>query len=196
MSFSGAESLAARAAKQQARGRSELRLLPIPYRLAAGSFDGTGTDGVEIDDAGLRYRDVSQPLHVLLKQVLTQAAACALTLMMKSRAEWGTESALALAADAVARAMEEMRALRVPRQADRHFHHMQGAAEEVQAAIGLLRAGLRSDDEHLRDQLTQRLRAATGHLRAASRLMPGHPMADLSQACCAFHAREMLRTSA
>lgn len=150
---------------------------------------------MQISDAGLDYKTASGPLHVLLKQVLTQVAACALTHMMNSRAEWGAEASLERAWEAAAQARDGILSLSVPREAERHFHHTIGAARAIEAAVGELRALKRRDDADTRNRLTTALRAAAGHLRAASMLAHGDPIVDLSQACCAFHGGQAIHNN-
>ena len=102
------------------------------------------SDSLEISNAALRYMERSQPLHALLRQVLTQVAGCTLALTMKSRPDQGVDGAIHLARKALARALHDLHGLRVPGEADRHFHHMKEAAEAVEATSTCWRPGSRT----------------------------------------------------
>jgi hypothetical protein len=103
------------------------------------------------------------------------------------------DAPLALASQELASTSEELHALRVPAPARHHFYHAIQAVVSIGQAIDLLAVCMRcARDDPARAALTRRLRVATEHLRAASRL-PGFGMVDLQQACCACHA-DILRT--
>lgn len=151
-------------------------------------------DDQGVTDAALKYMERSQPVHALLKQVLVQVSGCALAATMENRPDWSLEAAVDLAQDAAARALDGVCSLSAPAEADRHHYHLSAAARETWRAPDLIRRRLRDrSDEQAADRLSQCLHAATDHLRATAKLMPGHPMVDLSQACCAMHAREMIQ---
>lgn len=149
-------------------------------------------DDNHFDDALVRYMERSQPLHALLRQVLTQVAGCSLALTLDHHRGLGLNAAIHMAREGLARADEDLRAVTVPAEAAHHYHHMQQAAEAIAAALALLAARRGTETEWLLGRLATGLRSTTEHLRVASRLMPGHPMVDLASACCALHARELI----
>lgn len=140
-------------------------------------------------DAVITYLNAAQPVHQQLQQVLTQAAGYALLVMTRGHRVALLDAPVAGAERALAQVRVGLGGIRVPARARHHHHHMFSAVEAVgrslQALLGCLRPGA---DDRLRAELTRALRAATDHLRAASRLLPGFEMVDLSQACCAVHA--------
>lgn len=124
-----------------------------------------------------------------LQRVLTQAAGFALLVVSPGRRVALPDTPVATARAALAAARAEIEAGPVPPAARRHHHHVMAAAAAMSDALDLLMACLRCrDDDPARADLVRMLRVATDHLRAATRLLPGFAMVDLSQACCAAHA--------
>ena len=126
-----------------------------------------------------------------LRDVLVQLSGFALLLMTRrpERSVWaGSLDAIAARMD---EARERMGALRPPAAARHQFHHLSKAADAIGRAADLAHACLtaRADDAD-RDALLQVLRAATHHLRATGRLLPGFELVDLGQACCAAHVAD------
>ncbi len=142
-----------------------------------------------LGDHVLTYAMASAEVQEDLRDVLVQLSGFALLLMTR-RPEC---SVWAGSLDAIATRMDEarerMRALRPPAAARHQFHHLSAAADAIGRAADLAHACLtaRADDTD-RDTLLQVLRAATHHLRATGRLLPGFELVDLGQACCAAHA--------
>jgi hypothetical protein len=146
-----------------------------------------------VDDPTLRYIVCGKPLLTRLQQILTQTAGFALLVMTRGGRVPMLDAPLALASQELASTSEELHALRVPAPARHHFYHTIQAVVSIGQAIDLLAVCMRcARDDPARAALTRRLRVATEHLRAASRL-PGFGMVDLQQACCACHA-DILRT--
>jgi cellulase/cellobiase CelA1 len=141
-----------------------------------------------LPDAVVTYLNAAQSVHRQLQQVLTQAAGYALLVMTRRHRVALLDAPVVSAKAALSRVTVELEDLRIPAPARHHHHHMTAAAETVgrslDALLGCLRPGA---DDGLRAALTRDLRAATDHLRAASRLLPGFELVDLSQACCAAH---------
>lgn len=139
-------------------------------------------------DALVTYLNAAQPVHRQLQQVLTQVAGYALLVMTRRHRVELLDAPVVGAREALSRVSSELCGMRVPAPARHHHHHMAAAAETVgrslDALLGCLRHGA---DDGLRAALTRDLRAATTHLRAVSRLLPGFETVDLSQACCAAH---------
>ena len=144
-----------------------------------------GTVGAPDEQPLLRYVAAARPAQQLVGETLKQVAGFALLLMTSPGRASLAEGALAAAADAAARAAEDIRAIPVPGRAAHHHHHMRAAAEALRracaAALGR-RGGVNRDD------LVHALRTASDHLRATERLLPGFELIDFGQACCAAHA--------
>ncbi len=139
------------------------------------------------DDPTVHYIVSGKPLLTKLQQVITQTAGFALLVMARGARVPMLDIPLALASRELASTAEELHALRVPASARHHFDHAIQAVESIGHAIELVRVCMRcARDDPARGALTRRLRVATEHLRAASRL-PGFAMVDLQQACCACH---------
>lgn len=133
-------------------------------------------------------RRVQAPFESL-QRVLTQAAGFALLAMSRGGRVAPPDTPVASARAALAAARAEIDALPVPQAARHHHHHVVAAAAAMAHVLDLLMACLRRrDDDRARADLVRMLRVATDHLRAATRLLPGFAMVDLSQACCAAHA--------
>jgi hypothetical protein len=142
-------------------------------------------------DRLLDYATACAEVQEVFREVLVQLSGFALLLMMRrpERSVWaGSLDAVAVEAD---EARDRMRALRPPVAAQHQFHHLSAAADAIGRAADLSHACLsvRADDTD-RDALLQALRAATHHLRATGRLLPGFELVDIAQACCAAHAAE------
>ena len=140
-------------------------------------------------DRLLDYATACAEVQEVFRDILVQLSGFALLVMTRrpERSVWaGSLDAVAARAD---EALERMRALRPPASAQHQFHHLSAAADAIGRAAGLAHVCLtaRADDTD-RDALLQVLRAATHHLRATGRLLPGFELVDLGQACCAFHA--------
>jgi hypothetical protein len=137
----------------------------------------------------LVYIEAMQPLHIRLQQILTQAAGYALLVVMHGQRLALLDAPVVSARAVLVMALAEVGSVRVPDTARRHYEHTMAASDAIRRALDLLVTCLRPGaDDHARTELTQALRAATDHLRLATRLLPGFAMADLSQACCAAHA--------
>jgi hypothetical protein len=140
------------------------------------------------DDPTLHYIVCGRPLLSRLQQILTQTAGFALLVMSGGGRVSMLDVPLALAAQELASTSEELHALPVPVPARYHYYHAMQAVASIGQAIDLLAVCMRCPrDDPARGALTRRLRVATEHLRAASRL-PDFGMVDLQQACCAYHA--------
>jgi hypothetical protein len=141
-----------------------------------------------VDDPTLHYVVCAKPLLTRLQQILTQTAGFALLVMSKGGRVPMLDVPLVLAAEQLALGSDELDALPVPEPARHQYHHAIQAVAVMRQAIDLLAICMRCGrDDPARAALTQRLRVATEHLRAASQL-PGFGMVDLKQACCACHA--------
>jgi hypothetical protein len=144
-----------------------------------------------VGDPTLNYIVCGKPLLARLQQILTQTAGFALLVMTRGGRVPMLDVPLALASRELASASEELHALPVPAPARHHFYHAIQAVASIAQAIDLLTVCMRcARDDPARAALTRRLRMATEHLRAASRLL-GFAMVDLQQACCAYHADTM-----
>ena len=143
------------------------------------------------DDATVQYILGGSPLLAQLQQILRQTAGFALLVMNQGGRAPVLDAPLAVASQALSSTSAELQALRVPARAGRHYHHAIEAVTAIGQAIDLVAVCLRcARDDPARAALTRRLRVATEHLRAASRL-PGFGMVDLRQACCAYHANTL-----
>lgn len=146
-----------------------------------------------VDDRGdralLSYMESARPVQEMLRQVLTQVAGCSLMLMTRARPSMPPEGAMPLARVAAERAHEQLRAIRVPEAAAHHFHHLEKVAEAIRRAFAGVDACMAPGaGDADRDRLSGALNAATKHLRASARLLPGFEIVDFGQACCAMHA--------
>lgn len=144
-----------------------------------------------LGDHVLGYAMACSEVQEGLRDVLVQLSGFALLLMTRrpERSVWaGSLDAIATRMD---EALERLRALRPPAAARHQFHHLSAAADAIGRAADLAHACLaaRADDTD-RDALLQALRAATHHLRATGRLLPGFELVDLGQACCAAHTAD------
>jgi hypothetical protein len=140
------------------------------------------------DDSTLHYIVGGKPLLARLQQILTQTAGFSLLVMSRGGRVPMLDVPLAVANRELASTSEELRALPVSERARHHHHHAIEAVASIGQAIDLVAVCMRrAPDDPARAMLTRRLQAATGHLRAASRL-PGFGMVDLRHACCACHA--------
>jgi hypothetical protein len=140
------------------------------------------------EEPTLQYIVGGKPLLTRLQQILTQTAGFALLVMSQGGRVPVLDVPLALANQKLSSTSEELRALPVPARARHHHYHATEAVAAIQQAIDLVAVCMRcARDDPARAALTRRLRMATEHLRAASRL-PDFGMVDLRQACCAYHA--------
>jgi hypothetical protein len=138
-----------------------------------------------------RYIHTVEPIHDRLRRVLTQTAGYSLVVMTRGRRLFLLDVPIISARDELAMTRAELESVGVPAAARRHRDHVLAATEAIALALDCLTACLRpTADDQVRAELTRRLASAADHLRAATRLLPGFAMADLSQACCAVHARQ------
>ena len=153
--------------------------------------------GNGIDQAVLNYTAAARRVQDLLQQVLTQVAGYSLMLMTCDRPAARPEGSILLACQAAERAHDALRALHVPSKAAHHHHHLCKAAEATRWAFAAAETCAAADaSEGDRDTLTRALWAATEHLRATARLLPGFEMVDFGQACCAVHAQAAITARA
>jgi hypothetical protein len=140
------------------------------------------------DDPTVQYILGGRPLLTRLQQILRQTAGFALLVMSQGGRVPVLDVPLALASQELSSTSAELQALPVPAQARHYYDHAIEAVTAIGQAIDLVAVCLRcARDDPARAVLTRRLRVATEHLRAASRL-PSFGMVDLRQACCAYHA--------
>lgn len=145
----------------------------------------------QLDADTLRYVVDCGPLHNVLLRVLTQIAGFSLLIMTSRNAKPAFDDPIIQARETLFQVSEKLRALKTPNEAGHHHHHMFEAAIALERGFDLLYACLKPGrDELARETLSRTLHAATDHLRAATKLLPGFEMVDLSEACCAVHARE------
>ena len=143
---------------------------------------------LRLADPTLNYIESVQPLHERFQQLLTQAAGYSLLVLTRGRRLVLLDGPVAMARGALCPLRSALETIRVPEGARHHRGHMIAAAAAIGRSLDLLTACLRpAADDHARTALTRTLRIATDHLRAATRLLPGFEMVDLSQACCAAH---------
>lgn len=142
----------------------------------------------ETDARSLPYVVACQPLHARLRDVVTQLGGLSLMTMLRREGAFDRETPLRLVRAALTETGEALGGLRVPPRAAHHHHHMSEACRAAACAADLI-ADLRlgRDAEAARRDLSRELRAATDHLRHASRALPGFEMVDLTQSCCAAH---------
>lgn len=95
---------------------------------------------------------------------------------------------LALAADAVAEAVDAIRSIAVPALARCHRAHVLEAMRDLRRALAAARCCLARRDDAAIDAVLAPLRGAHGHLLRATAALPGFEVVALSQACCAQHA--------
>lgn len=137
-------------------------------------------------EALLSYMEQSRLVQEQFRQVLTQAAGYALMLMTRTEKPARLDGAMLMAREAAARAHENLLALEVPAAAAHHYHHLLKASEALCETFVVARAcAAAGSGAPERENLTRALKAATGHLRATARLLPGFDMVDFGQACCA-----------
>jgi hypothetical protein len=137
----------------------------------------------------LGYVVACQPLHERLRVLVTQLGGLSLMTMLRREGVFDRETPLRLAREALSETGETLRALPVPPRAAHHHHHMTEACRAAGRASDLIAGDrLTLDAEAARLTLSRELRAATEHLRFASRALPGFEMVDLTQSCCAAHA--------
>ncbi len=142
-----------------------------------------------LSDPVFRYIETVEPLHEQLRQLLTQVAGYSLVVMGRDKPPVFLDGPVAQARDAFAPLRAALAAVRVPERARHHHRHMVLASEALQRSLDCLTVCLgRRADDPARDMLSRTLKATAGHLRFATRALPGFEMVDLSQACCAFHA--------
>lgn len=138
----------------------------------------------------LKYVGECRTIQEQMHQILTQMSGLALLLLTRRTGISLCAGPLQLADERMKAMREQFRAIRAPGDAAHHYHHLGEAAEALERSVAIayrcLRAGA---DARERDDLTYVLRAALEHLKATSRLLPGFEMVDLSQACCAAHAK-------
>ncbi len=140
-------------------------------------------------DAALAYVVACQPLHERLRDVVTQLGGLSLMTMLRREGAFDRETPLRLVREALGNIGEALRALPVPHRAAHHHHHMTEACRAAAGAADLIAdRRLTGNEEAARLALSRELRAATDHLRFASRALPGFEMVDLTQSCCAVHA--------
>lgn len=142
-----------------------------------------------LGEATSRYVLASRPVHDGLRQILTQIAGVALLVIVPGRVPAMLGGPVDFASRALSPVRDALDALQVPPRAQHHHFHLSAAASALARSLDLLTSCLRPDaSDSERDALVRGLRNATDHLRAATRLLPGFEMADLTQACCAVHA--------
>jgi len=139
-----------------------------------------------------RYVNAAQPAQQLISRTLTQIAGFALLAMTSKRPLALAEGALLGAQQASLQAIEAVRALEAHGGASHHLHHLRQAAAMLrQACASALRCLGPEASEGEREALVRALRAASHHLRATARLLPGFELVDLHRACCAAHASQL-----
>lgn len=142
-----------------------------------------------LSDAVLAYVSAAGSVQEELQQVLTQAAGFALMIMLRRGQAALCAGPLELARDRMREIADNARALRRPADAAHHRHHLDAAVEALTQTLDTAALCLKpAAGEIEREMLAGRLRAATDHLRAAARILPGFDWVDLSQSCCAAHA--------
>lgn len=146
------------------------------------------TELLRTENALLRYVASARPAQRLIGDTLTQVAGFALLLMTSPGRAGLAEGALLGAGDSATRALDDVRAIRAPEAAAHHHHHLREAADALLRACGDALACRRRADADEHDRLVRTLRAASDHLKATERLLPGFELVDFTQACCAAHA--------
>jgi hypothetical protein len=140
----------------------------------------------------LGYIQAVQPVHERLQRILTQAAGHSLLVMGRDKSPALLDAPVVAARDALAAACAGLGEVRVPPAARQHHRHTAAASAAIGHALDRLSACLSpAADDRARHELTRMLRAASDHLKAATRLLPGFGLVDLSQACYAPHAAEL-----
>lgn len=138
----------------------------------------------------LRYVLDAKSVYEALRSEMVQLAAFLLTRLTANGRRIVDPAYVEYSRLSLAEARDNLRELRPPTCAARHYWHMQGAARALERAETA--ALSRADFD--RDALFHRLEEAEAHLRAASRALPGFALVDLSQACCAQHAQAASQT--
>jgi hypothetical protein len=143
----------------------------------------------ESDARSLPYVVACQPLHEQLRDVVTQLGGLSLMTMLRREGAFDRTTPLRLVREALGSIGEALRDLTVPHRGAHHHHHMTEACRAAAGAADLIAdRRLTKNEEAARLALSRELRAATDHLRFASRALPGFEMVDLTQSCCAVHA--------
>jgi hypothetical protein len=141
-----------------------------------------------IDEATLDYVAAARPVQDLLRQLLTQVAGYSLVLMTREKPASRPEGSILMVRSSAEQACDQVRALRVPSAAAHHHYHLNHAGEAIRRAVAAAErcaSGSAGDGE--REALTRALKAASEHLRATARRLPGFDLVDFGQACCAAH---------
>jgi len=137
----------------------------------------------------LAYVVACQPLHERLRDAVIQLGGLSLMTMLRREGAFDRETPLRLVREALAGTGQALGGLPVPPSAAHHHHHMREACCAAGRAADLIAdQRLGRDAETANRDLSRELRAATDHLRHASRALPGFEMVDLAQSCCAAHA--------
>lgn len=164
-----------------------------PCARRSGEFDPGGVDVLQprrrpFADPTLDYMAACGEVQARIRDVLTQLAGFAFLLATRRGRPVPGAGPLDLARVEAAEVAERLATLRPTDEAAHHFHHLSSAAEALGRSIRLGYACLSAGaDEADRSAFTAALRAATEHLRATGRILPGFELVDLRQACCAAH---------
>jgi hypothetical protein len=134
----------------------------------------------------LSYMEECRLVQEQFRQVLTQVAGYSLLIMTRKVTSARLDGPMLVARKAAGRAHEHLLALKVPAAAAHHYHHLLKASEAIRAALAAAEACTTDGpDKPERAGLSRALKAATAHLRATARLLPGFEIVDFGQGCCA-----------
>lgn len=144
-------------------------------------------DGV-LDDATRRYILAAQPVFDDLRDVAAQLAGLMVLAGSGASSAAIDHPMVQVAAERWRGAREGARALRAPAAAAHHHHHLVRTAEIVGRVLGAVR-----DDAGLVGRLgtpLPLLNAAWREVEHTAAALPGFRTLDLTQACCAIHAKQ------
>ena len=137
----------------------------------------------ELDQATARYVVVAEPVFATLRQVLLQATGQALVEALAIEGRNLQDAPLISAREALAEAMDALRAAPVSPRAAHYHHHLMAAADTLEGVL----SQSRTPRQGRRGAISQALGQAERQLRTAARLLPGFEMVALGEACCACH---------
>jgi hypothetical protein len=162
-------------------------LLPVSAGLEA---DGPESPGdiltAQLDDATTSYVVNTRVPFDLMRQANGQLAGL-LVLAASGGRSAQDHPMLHLAEECLREALDGIRGIRPPPQAEHHHLHLLEAARAIRLALRMARERLHQRDDASMDAIMEPLRAGFRQLQWAAGALPGFEIVAFEQGCCASH---------
>jgi hypothetical protein len=149
------------------------------------------SDVTQLDDHLIEYIAAAEPCFDNFKRVAAQLAGLLILSASGSRHAGPDHPMVAVASDLNATAVDALKRLSPRGKRARHHHvHLEKASEKLAGVVEIIGSGHWSTERMTVP--TAMLKSAWVELDYASRALPGFELVDLSQACCAQHANDIV----